>query len=75
MFTIFFRVVVSNYGTIIVETAKANNLKPYEYLELLLQEISVHLYSGKYDPDDDTYLEDLLPWAEALPKKCRKASS
>ena len=59
----------------LVETAKANNLKPYEYLELLLQEISVHLYSGKYDPDDDTYLEDLLPWAEALPKKCRKANS
>lgn len=59
----------------LVETAKANNLKPYEYLELLLQEISLHLYSGKYDPDDDTYLENLLPWAEALPRKCRKASS
>lgn len=41
----------------------------------ILQEISVHLYSVKYDPDDGTYLQDLLPGTEALPKKCRKVSS
>lgn len=58
----------------IVETAKANNLKPYEYLEFLLTEIPEHLYSGKFDPEDNTYLEDLLPWSPALPASCRKST-
>ena len=58
----------------IVETAKANHLKPYEYLEFLLQQISTHLYSGNYNPEDDTYLEKLLPWAQEIPQRCRKTS-
>lgn len=56
----------------LVETAKANDLKPYKWLELLLSEIPEHLYSGKYDPDDEAYLEALLPWSETLPADCRK---
>ena len=53
----------------IVETAKANNLKPYEYLKYLLTEIPKHI------EDKDarkTYLDDLLPWSENLPDICIK---
>ncbi len=53
----------------IVETAKANNLKPYEYLEYLLTEIPKHI------EDKDarkTYLDDLLPWSVNLPDICKK---
>ena len=51
----------------IAETAKANNLKPYDYFEYLLTEISKH--------EDDTntdFLEALLPWSETLPEHIRK---
>ena len=51
----------------IAETAKANNLKPYDYFEHLLTEIPKH--------EDDTntdFLEALLPWSETLPKHIRK---
>ena len=51
----------------IAETAKANGLKPYEYFELLLTEISKHL-----DDDDLNFCEKLLPWSKDLPEKCRK---
>jgi transposase len=51
----------------IVETAKANNLKPYEYLRVLLTEIPKHT-----DGKDLSFLDDLLPWADALPDCCRK---
>ena len=34
----------------IAETAKANNLKPYEYFRFLLDEIAEHLY-GRELPD------------------------
>ena len=51
----------------ITETAKANDLKPYEYLKHLLTEIP------KYMDDTDLYfLEDLLPWSDKLPDVCRK---
>lgn len=50
-----------------VETAKANNLKPYEYLRHLLTEIPKHM-----DDRDNSYLDDLLPWAETLPDLCKK---
>lgn len=40
----------------IAETAKANNLKPYEYFEYLLTEILRHL-----DDTDRAFLDDLLP--------------
>ena len=51
----------------IVETAKANNLKPYEYFEYLLEEISQHM-----EDTDLSFCENLLPWSTSLPEKCRK---
>ena len=54
----------------IVETAKANQLKPYFYLEYLLSEIPKHM-----DDADLSFLDDLLPWSDALPDSCKKTSS
>ncbi len=52
----------------IVETAKANNLKPFDYVEYLLEEIPKHM-----DDKARSFLKDLLPWSEKLPAKIRKA--
>lgn len=52
----------------IAETAKANNLKPYNYFEYLLTEIPKHL-----DDTDRSFCEDLLPWSQNLPQECRKS--
>ena len=51
----------------IAETARANDLKPYEYFKYLLEEISKH---GEFE--DPSFLDDLLPWSESLPDACRK---
>ena len=51
----------------LVETAKANHLKVYEYLKLLLTEIPKHMDDTNLD-----FLEKLLPWAEELPVTCHK---
>ncbi|MBN2898609.1 MAG: IS66 family transposase [Clostridia bacterium] len=51
----------------IAETAKANNLKPYEYFEYLLTEIPKHM-----EDTDRSFLENLLPWSENLPENIRK---
>ena len=51
----------------IAETAKANNLKPYEYFKYLLTEIPKHM-----DGTDRRFLDDLLPWSKNLPAKIRK---
>ena len=51
----------------IAETAKANGLKPYEYFKYALEEILKH----QDDPLDE-YINDLLPWSDALPDSCRK---
>ncbi len=51
----------------IAETAKANNLKPYNYFEHLLTEIPKHMDDKNLD-----FLDDLLPWSEALPEACKK---
>lgn len=51
----------------IAKTAKANNLKPYDYFEYLLTEIQ------KYEEDTNTdFLKALLPWSETLPEHIRK---
>ena len=50
------------------ETAKANNLKQYDYFEYLLTEIQKHM-----DDTDRSFLEDLLPWSPKLPDNCRKS--
>ena len=49
----------------IIETAKANNLNVYTYLEYLLL----------YMPDTDwrnhpEYLDDLMPWSAAVQEEC-----
>lgn len=51
----------------IAETAKANNLKPYEYFEYLLTELPEH-----QDDTDRSFLEKLLPWSPELPEYIRK---
>ena len=51
----------------IVETAKANDIKVYPYLEYLLTEIPKHI-----DGKDMGFIEDLLPWSPSLPESCRK---
>ena len=51
----------------IAETAKANNLKPYDYFEHILNEMPKHM-----DDSDRSFLEDLLPWSEKLPEGIRK---
>lgn len=51
----------------IVETAKANNLKPFDYVQHLLEEIPKHM-----NDKDCSFLEDLLPWSEKLPAGIRK---
>lgn len=53
----------------IAETAKANNLKPYEYFNYLLTELPEHM-----EDIDMDFIEDLLPWSEKLPKECRKTA-
>ena len=52
----------------IVETAKTKNLKPFDYVHHLLEEIPKHMNDKDY-----SFLEDLLPWSEKLPAGIRKA--
>ena len=49
----------------LVETAKANDLKVYDYLELLITELSTHA-----DDTDRSFIKDLLPWSKTVRKKC-----
>ncbi len=51
----------------IAETAKSNNLKPYEYFNYLLEEIPKHMNDKNRD-----FLNDLVPWSPSLPKEIRK---
>lgn len=51
----------------IVETAKANNLNPSRYFELLLTEIPRHM-----EDTDRTFLKKLEPWSQDLLAECRK---
>lgn len=51
----------------IAETAKANQLKPYEYFKYLLTEIPKHM-----DDKNSNFLEELLPWSETLPENIQK---
>ena len=46
----------------IIETAKANGLKPFEYLEFLFESMP-NATMG--------HLDALLPWGEDVPEKCR----
>lgn len=51
----------------IAETAKENNLRPYEYFEHLLTEISKHI-----DDRELSFLDELLPLSPSLPESIRK---
>lgn len=51
----------------IAETAKANQLKPYDYFEYLLTELPKHT-----DDNNNDFLAELLPWSETLPEHIRK---
>jgi transposase len=51
----------------LAESAKANNLKPYDYFVHILEEIPKHMDDASLD-----FLDDLLPWSDALPETCRK---
>lgn len=48
----------------IVETAKANNLRVYYYIEFLLSELSQHSTDTSLD-----FLQDLLPWNPMVQEK------
>ena len=48
-------------------TAKANNLKPFDYFEYLLTEIPKHV-----DDKNTDFLAELLPWSDMLPENIRK---
>ncbi len=50
----------------LVETAKANGLRVYDYLEYVLTELAAH-----QDDTDRSFLADLLPWSKVVQKKCR----
>ncbi len=52
----------------IAESAKANNLKPYDYFKHVLSEIPKHMDGGNLD-----FIDDLLPWSNSLPETCRKS--
>lgn len=54
----------------IAETARANDLKPYEYFRYLLEELPKH---GEFE--DPAFLDDLLPWSETIPESCRKTKA
>lgn len=54
----------------LVETAKANDLKPYNYFRHLLTEIPKHM-----DETDLGFLDDLMPWSDQLPEDCRKKNT
>ncbi|KUO72367.1 MAG: transposase [Desulfosporosinus sp. BRH_c37] len=50
----------------ITESAKANGLKPYEYIVHILETIPKH-YTGT----SKDFLQDLLPWSDKLPENCK----
>lgn len=50
----------------ITETAKANHLNPYRYLEYLLTELMEH-----QEDTDRLFLDELLPWSGKLPEICK----
>jgi transposase len=49
----------------IIETSKANNLKPFEYMTYLLKMLP------NLDVNDHSVLDSLMPWSESLPESCR----
>ena len=50
----------------ITETAKANHLNPFRYLEYILTVMKDH-----QEDTDYRFMEELLPWSEQLMEICR----
>lgn len=61
----------------IAETAKANNLKPYNYFKYLLEEIPRHMDEHGVDFSEEIYLRDitLCPKVYSTPNALNTASS
>lgn len=55
----------------LVETAKANNLNIYHYIEYLLTELP-KLKEFSSEEEEAEAMERLLPWSESLPENCHK---
>ena len=55
----------------IAEMARANNLKLYDYYKYLLEELPKHMND---DHRDMSFMDNLLPWSDALPAEIRKAT-
>ncbi|MEG0108806.1 MAG: transposase [Lachnospiraceae bacterium] len=54
----------------ISETAKLNNLRPYNYFKYILTELpKLCDENGNIEPAD---LDFIMPWSEQLPEECRK---
>lgn len=53
----------------LIETAKANGLNTYKYLELLLTVIPNHM-----EDKDRKFLDALLPWSSLVQKECKSQS-
>lgn len=49
----------------LVETAWANGVNTYQYLELLLTEIPKHM-----DDNNLKFLDQLLPWSPRVQREC-----
>ena len=49
----------------IIETAKENRLKPFEYLVYLFEQLP------NVDLNDKSVLDSLLPWSDKIPDNCR----
>jgi hypothetical protein len=49
----------------IIETSKANSLKPFEYMTYLLKTLP------NVDVKDQSVLDSLMPWSVELPESCR----
>jgi len=49
----------------IIETAKENHLKPFNYLTYLFERLP------NVDMDDNAVIDSLLPWSTTLPDDCR----
>jgi hypothetical protein len=49
----------------VIETAKENGLHPFAYLTYLFEELP------QRNMQDSPSLDDLLPWSDSLPQRCR----
>ena len=49
----------------LVETARANDLHVYNYINYILEELVKHL-----DDTDRSFIKDLLPWSDKVRQKC-----